>query len=307
MQKDPILVIMAAGMGSRYGGLKQVDPIGPNGEAIIDYSLYGAKKAGFKRVIFIISEQMKDEFIKIFGARSGHDMETYYAVQRIGDLPGGFDIPEGRIKPWGTGHAVYAAREFIDAPFAVINADDYYGQGAFTSLYDFLKQPQKNDVKSHFAMVGYMLENTLSENGSVSRGICETGEDGCLAGITERRRIEKYGDDARYTEDDGKTWVNISGKMTVSMNTWGFSTDILEALEIEFKDFLKTRMQSDPLKAEFYLPYVVDKMISEDKADVKILKTGEKWYGITYRDDKETVVKAISAMHRNGTYPAKLW
>lgn len=303
---EPVLVVMAAGMGSRYGGLKQIDPIGENGEIIIDFSLFDALRAGFKKVVFVIKRELEADFRQVIGDRMSRHMEVAYAYQDLSDVPDGYSIPSGRTKPWGTGHAIRACREIIDAPFAVINADDYYGAQAFSLLYDFLKNAD-DDTLYRYAMVGYVLENTLTEHGHVARGVCTLTGDGLLETINERVRIEKHGDKSEYTEDDGKSWVEIPRGSTVSMNLWGFSPSILKELDAQFPAFLENDVVKNPEKAEFFLPSVVDRLVESGKATVRVLKSPDRWYGVTYREDKPVVVEALAKMRTDGAYPNHLW
>lgn len=303
---EPVLVVMAAGMGSRYGGLKQIDPIGENGEIIIDFSLFDALRAGFKKVVFVIKRELEADFRQVIGDRMSRHMEVAYAYQNLSDVPDGYSIPSGRTKPWGTGHAIRACREIIDAPFAVINADDYYGAQAFSLLYDFLKNAN-DDTLYRYAMVGYVLENTLTEHGHVARGVCTVTGDGLLETINERVRIEKHGDKSEYTEDDGKSWVEIPRGSTVSMNLWGFSPSILKELDAQFPAFLENDVLKNPEKAEFFLPSVVDRLVESGKATVRVLKSPDRWYGVTYREDKPVVVEALAKMRTDGAYPNHLW
>lgn len=308
--KKPILVIMAAGMGSRYGGLKQIDPVDPMGHIIMDFSIYDAVRAGFEKVVFIIKEENEAEFRARIGSRIERQIETAYAFQRLTDLPEGFSVPEGRVKPFGTGQAVLAAAKQIDAPFVVINADDYYGAEAYRRMYDFLMEEQQRGQKDEpyrFAMTGYILENTLTENGHVARGICEMDENGYLTGICERTRIERRGGQTAYTEDDGKTWTPLSEKSVVSMNMWGFSLPMLDELKQGFARFLEQELPANPLKAEYFLPFAVDGLIREGRATVQVLKTADKWYGVTYREDKPMVERAIQNLKDSGLYPQELW
>lgn len=304
--RNPILVVMAAGMGSRYGGLKQIDPVGPNGEIIMDYSIRDAYKAGFRKVVFIIKHEIEKDFMEVVGKRMEKLIDVEYAFQQLDDLPEGFTVPEGRTKPWGTGHAVLAARDIIDEPFAVINADDYYGVEAFQKIYDFLKDAE-DDEKQHFAMVGYQLMNTLSDNGHVARGVCSVDENNMLTGITERTRIEKHDGKAEFTEDDGKTWTELPADTVVSMNMWGFTESLMEGLKKDFPNFLKNAMETNPLKGEYFLPFVVNDLLDEGKADVKVLTSADKWFGVTYADDKPVVVKAIKELTDAGVYTDPLW
>lgn len=299
---NPILVVMAAGLGSRYGGLKQIDPMGPHGEIIIDYSIFDAVRAGFKKVVFIIKKENHDLFEEVIGQRLGNAVERVYVYQEMDDLPEGYGIPDGRVKPWGTGHAVLAARKVVDQPFAVINADDFYGPGAFTALYDFLKDV---DPKAGtFCMAGYRVENTLSDNGYVARGVCVT-ENGYLTGITERTKIAKTEKCAAYTEDDGKTFTDIPAGTFVSMNTWGFTPVLFDELWKRFPAFLDKALETNPLKGEYFLPNVVGDLIGEGIASCKVLDTGERWYGVTYPQDKPVVQAAILGM--KDKYPEQLW
>ena len=303
----PVLVVMAAGMGSRYGGLKQIDPVGPNGEIIIDYSLYDAKKAGFEKVIFIIKKEIEKYFRESIGTRIPEGITAEYVFQATDDLPQGYTLPEGRIKPWGTAHAVCAARNAIDAPFAVINADDYYGPDAFRVIFDYLSQ-ERTDDKYRFTMVAYELENTLTENGYVSRGVCKTDADDMLISVTEHTHIEK--DDvhgAKFTEDDGATWQPLAPDSLVSMNLWGFTPDFVKEAWAGFGAFLDNALETNPLKGEYYLPSVVTNLINADKATVKVLHSGDRWYGVTYKEDKPKVVTALKNLHETGIYPEKLW
>ena len=305
--KKPVLVIMAAGMGSRYGGLKQIDPIDEAGHIIMDFSLYDAKKAGFEKVILIIKKENEADFKEVIGNRMEKILQVEYVFQDMNDLPEGFLAPEGRVKPWGTGHAVLECLDKVDGPFAVINADDFYGRDAFSILYDFLAGQEETEGKKHYGMVGYILENTLTENGHVARGICELDDAGYLTNICERTRIEKRGSAAAYTEDEGKTWRSIQAGSIVSMNMWGFGRSMLTELKNRFPLFLEKALQENPLKGEYFLPSVVGELLAEDKADVRVLKSADKWYGVTYKEDKEAVMQAIRSMKEEGIYPEKLW
>lgn len=302
--KEPVLVIMAAGMGSRYGGLKQIDPVDEHGNLIIDFSIYDALKAGFKKVVFIIKHEIEADFREVIGDRISAYVDTEYVYQEVDALPAGFSVPEGRVKPWGTAHAVLCCKGVVDAPFAVINADDYYGSHAFQMIYDYLCQAQ-DDEKYRYAMVGYILENTLTENGHVARGVCTT-EDGFLTDIHERTRIEKRPGGPAYTED-GETWVDIPQGSIVSMNLWGFSESILGELEQRFAGFLEENLPANPVKCEYFLPSVVDSLLKEGKATVRVLPSQDKWYGVTYRPDHEIVVEAVKQFKRDGLYPEILW
>ncbi len=303
MQK-PTLVIMAAGLGSRYGGLKQIAPVDDAGHAIIDFSIFDAVRAGFGRVVCIIKPENERDFREVIGRRIENHVDMQYAFQSMEILPKGFCVPEGRVKPWGTGHAVLCARAYLDGSFAVINADDFYGRTAFQAICDFLTAP--GDACEH-AMVGYRLANTLTENGSVSRGVCQVREDGYLQQIVERTRIEAHGGGAAYTEDGGKTFVPLPAQTTVSMNLWGFRPSILPELERGFARFLAETLPSNPLRAEYYLPSVPDALIHAGKARVRVLSTAERWFGITYPDDMAMVRAAIAAKKDGGEYPEHLW
>lgn len=304
--KKPVLVVMAAGMGSRYGGLKQIDPVDEYGHIIIDFSIYDAVRAGFEKVIFIIKKENEADFKAAIGDRISQKIEVEYVFQDLHDLPEGFEVPKGRVKPWGTGHAVASCVGTVDSPFVVINADDYYGSRAFQMAYDFLVS-HEDDEKYRYMMVGYQVENTLTENGHVARGVCETDADGYLADINERTRIEKHGDVTEYTEDEGKTWVQIPAGSTVSMNMWGFSASILKELQQRFAAFLQENLDKNPLKCEYFLPFVVDELLKEGRATVQVLKSEDRWYGVTYKEDKPQVMAAIRALKEQGLYPNKLW
>ena len=304
--KKPVLVIMAAGMGSRYGGLKQIDPIDEQGHIIMDFSIFDAKRAGFDKVVFIIKRENEDTFREAIGNRVEGLMEVSYVFQDINNIPQGFDVPEGRVKPWGTAHAVLSCIEEVDGPFAVINADDYYGRDAFQKIYDYLSTHEDDD-KYRYTMVGYQLENTLTENGHVSRGVCEMNENSELVSVTERTRIEKKEGGAAYTEDDGATWISLPKNSIVSMNMWGFTASFLQEIKNGFPAFLQEGLQTNPMKCEYYLPKVVSDLLAADKATVTVLTSADKWYGVTYKEDKPFVVAAIKNMKENGLYPEKLW
>jgi len=303
--KKPVLVIMAAGMGSRYGGLKQLDPVGDHGQLIIDYSIFDARRAGFETVIFVIKEENEADFRAAIGDRIAKKMEVKYAYQRKEDLPEGYSIPEGRQKPWGTAHAAMAARKLVDGPFAIINADDYYGPEAYQEIYDYLSTHPDGDFYE-YVMVGYLLKNTVSDNGTVARGICEETEEHYLSRITERTKIEK-GPPLRFTEDDGKSWTVLPEDTIVSLNMWGFTRSFLDEAAAGFPGFLDDTIKNNPLKGEYFLPSVVSRLIGEGKARVRVLRSQDKWYGVTYREDKPTVVAAIAEKTRAGLYPDRLW
>ncbi len=305
MQK-PVLVIMAAGMGSRYGGLKQIDPVDSDGHIIMDFSIYDAKRAGFEKVVFIIKKSIEQEFKECIGDRISKYINVEYVYQELDTLPKGFSVPEGREKPFGTGHAILSCKDVVKGPFAVINADDYYGVHAFKEIYNYLSE-NEDDEKYRYAMVGYILSNTLTENGYVSRGICETDADGYLTGITERTHIEKREDGVAFTENDGASWTSLSGDSIASMNLFGFTASMLGELEAGFAKFLEKGLKENPLKCEYFLPSVVGDLIAEKKATVKVLKSTDRWYGITYKEDKQAVVDAIKGLKQDGVYPEHLW
>lgn len=303
--KKPVLVILAAGMGSRYGGLKQIDPVDEQGNKIIDFSIYDAMRAGFKKVIFIIKKENEQDFRTCIGDAVSKYMEVEYVFQDLMKVPEDFKIPEDRVKPWGTAHAILCCKDVIKEPFAVINADDYYGKSAFQTLYDFLTTHQDDD-KYRYAMVGYELGNTLTENGSVARGCCVTDAEGFLVTIAERTQIEKRGDGAVYTED-GTNFVPIAMDTPVSMNMWGFTPSILGELELAVNKFFHTEVEQNPLKSECFLPIEVDKLLKEGKATVKVLSSKDKWFGVTYKEDKPFVVESVKKLKTEGVYPEKLW
>lgn len=304
--KKPILVIMAAGMGSRYGGLKQIDPVDAQGHIIMDFSIYDAKRAGFEEVVFIIKKENEADFRESIGNRMSKIMKVSYVYQELSNLPEGFEVPEGRVKPFGTGHAILSCIDAISGPFAVINADDYYGVHAFQEIYDFLSTHQDDD-KYRYTMVAYKVENTLTENGHVARGVCTIDKQNHLVAIHERTHIEKRGDQTEYTEDDGQTWTVIPEGSLVSMNMWGFSASILKELKERFPVFLKKNLSVNPMKCEYFLPEVVSNLLSEGKATVEVRKSLDKWYGVTYKEDKPFVVAAIQSLKDQGLYPQKLW
>ena len=309
MSKKPVLVVMAAGMGSRYGGLKQIDPVGNCGEAILDYSLYDAHEAGFETAVIVIKEAIKKDFMDTVGKRlQNAPIEIRYAYQELDKLPVGYRVPEGRTKPWGTCHAVLCAKDAVGgAPFAVINADDYYGKSAFQVIYNYLSTA-KDGEKYDYCMVGYELGKTVTDNGSVARGVCETDENGHLVAVNERTKIEKYAGGIHYTEDDGATWTDLCAETTVSMNMWGFTSTFMDEVEAGFPAFLDKALASGNLKAEYFLPGLVSKLLSEKKASVKVLTSPDKWYGVTYAADKPMVVAALKGMGEQGLYPVTgLW
>lgn len=299
----PTLVILAAGMGSRYGGLKQVEPVGPSGETIMDYSVFDAVRAGFNRVVFVIRRDFEKAFRETIGAKYAGAVEVDYAFQALDDLPAGFTVPAGRTKPWGTAHAIRSARQVVGAPFAAINADDFYGQDAFARLGAFLSA-SRPAPKPRFAMVGYRLDQTLSEHGGVARGICRVTPEGMLAGVTEVTRLTRVADGVENQEDPARP-VRLNGTERVSMNLWGFTPALFAALEERFPVWLAAHA-ADP-KAEWYIPFVVDGMIREGAAEVEVLPTESAWFGVTYREDRPAVMAAVQARVRDGVYPDKLW
>ena len=301
----PVLVIMAAGMGSRYGGLKQLDPVDDRGQLIIDYSIFDARRAGFETVIFVIKPEIEAGFKAAIGDRVSRVMDVKYVDQLKEDLPEGYAVPAGRVKPWGTAHAALAARGIVDGPFAVVNADDYYGPEAYRAIFDYLSTHPDGDVYE-YVMVGYQAKNTVTENGTVARGVCEETEDGFLTQVVERTKIEK-GPPLRFTEDDGRTWTELDGDAIVSMNMWGFNRSFLDEALARFPAFLDRTLAENPEKGEYYLPTVVSQLIDEGKARVKVLRTADKWYGVTYREDKPAVVAALASMTAAGLYPERMW
>ncbi len=302
MTYEPTLVIMAAGMGSRFGGLKQMTPVDEEGHFIIDFSLYDAYQAGFRRVAFIIKREIEQTFRETIGARMEKWFHVDYVYQELDRLPEGFAVPEGRRKPWGTAHAVACCRGVVEGPFAVINSDDFYGRGAYEAIYRFLTE---NKAPHHYAMLGYQLRNTVTEFGSVARGVCHV-QDGMLLDITERTKIFKRGQDAAYTED-GETFVPLSGDSLVSMNFWGFTPEILDEIWDAFPAFLAENLPVNPEKCEFYLPTFVGSRLAEGKVRVRVLPCMETWHGVTYKEDLDSVKAAIGQLKREGKYPARLW
>ena len=302
----PVLVIMAAGMGSRYGGLKQIDPVDGEGHIIMDFSMFDAKRAGFEKVIFIIKKENEADFKEAVGDRMSKYMDVSYAFQELNNIPEGYEVPEGRVKPWGTAHAVLSCIDQIDGPFAVINADDYYGKEAFQLIYDYLASHQDDD-KYRYTMVGYELGNTVTDNGHVARGVCSMNENGELIAIHERTRIEKRDGGIAFTEDDGRTWTAVPADTIVSMNMWGFTKSILKEIKEGFPAFLDKGLIENPMKCEYFLPTVVSDLLGEERATVAVLKSADKWYGVTYKEDKPVVVEAIQKMKDEGLYPKHLW
>ena len=308
MKRNPVLVVMAAGMGSRYGGLKQIDPVGSCGEAILDYSLFDAYQAGFKTAVIIIKDAINEDFMEMVGKRLQKcPMEIHYAYQELHKLPEGYSVPGGRTKPWGTSHAVLCAADVIgEAPFAVINADDYYGKESFRQIYEFLQNVQDGE-RYNYCMIGYRLGNTVTDNGSVARGVCQTDDSGYLTAVVERTRIEKYEGGIHFTVDEGKTWEDLSPDTPVSMNMWGYTPSFLREVKERFPKFLAEEVPLNPMKAEMFLPMTVGQMLKEDKITVKVLPTTAKWYGVTYAADKPLVVAALKEKTDQGLYPDGLW
>lgn len=297
------LVILAAGLGSRYGGLKQIDPISDNGEFIIDYSVYDAIKAGFNKVVFIIKEENLEDFRDTIGKRVEPYIEVEYAFQSINDLPEGFTAPEGRQKPWGTAQALLCAEPFVKDKFAVINADDFYGREAFLKLAEHLSSVEY--ASSDYCMIGYVLRNTLTESGTVSRGRCERDEDGKLKSITELTKIKTDGNDALYLDENGN-WTSLSGDTTVSMNCWGLTPTVFDGIKDGFVRFLSSDKGKE-LKSEFYLPGIIDELMNGGRCQVQVYSTGAHWYGVTYAEDKEKVKLAIKKLIDDSVYPYALW
>ena len=297
---------MAAGMGSRYGGLKQIDPVDREGHIIMDFSIFDAKRAGFEKVVFIIKRENEKDFKEAVGHRMEQVMDVVYVFQDIDKIPEGFQVPEGRVKPWGTAHAVLCAMDEVDGPFAVINADDYYGRHAFQVIYDYLTT-HEDDEKYRYTMVGYRLKNTVTDNGHVSRGVCELDPEKHLVAINERTRIEKRDGGIAYSEDDGETWISLDPDTLVSMNMWGFTQSMMEEIRRGFPGFLEKGLSENPMKCEYYLPSVVSGLLAEDRASVTVLESEDKWYGVTYKEDKPVVVEAIQSLKDAGIYPQDLW
>jgi len=304
--KKTALVIMAAGIGSRFGkGIKQLAPVGPNGEIIMDYSIHDALEAGFNKVVFIIRKDLEEEFRRVIGERIEKITEVEYAFQSLENLPDGFSKPADRTKPWGTGQAVLAAREVLDEPFVVINADDYYGKEAYVKVHEYLVQEQPQDDKIHICMAGFRLGNTLSDNGSVTRGVCHI-ENGALTGVTETHNIFKTAEGAETRSDDG-TVEKLDVKSLVSMNMWGLTPDFLKTLEEGFKEFFEKEVPANPLKAEYLIPTFIGELLSEGKISVKALRTNDTWYGMTYKEDVVAVKESFSKMLEDGTYKGDLF
>lgn len=299
--EKPTLVVMAAGMGSRYGGLKQIDPVGPNGEIIIHYSLYDAMQAGFRKFVFVIKEENQPLFEKALSGPFPEGVEIVYAYQKLEDIPSSFSIPEGRTKPWGTAHACYAAREYLSGPFVVINADDYYGKEAFRLAYEALS---KDADASQQAMVAFRLKNTMTEHGTVSRGICRV-KDGFLREVVEHTKLEKVGENAR--DADAASEDLIDGATPVSMNFWAFRAGFIRAIIRQLDDFLRDDVPKNPLKAEYFLPRVVTEELEAGRIQVRVLETADRWLGVTYQEDRQTVRDGFRSLNQEGVYPSPLW
>lgn len=299
--KQPTLVILAAGMGSRFGGLKQITPVDDYGHAIIDFSLYDAYRAGFRKVAFIIKHEIEEDFKAFIGHRAEKYFDVSYVYQQLDALPEGYCVPEGRVKPWGTGHAVLCAADAVDGSFAVINADDYYGRTAYTALYDFLVADKPDN---EHAMVAYLMRNTVTDSGYVARGICRV-ENGFLTDVVERTRIEKRGADAAYTED-GVNFMPLAGDTPVSMNCWAFSASMMDELKKRFPAWLDENLPKNPEKCEYFLPFVANALIKSGEGSVRVLNCRETWHGVTYKEDLAEVVSAVAAMRAEGVYPEKL-
>ena len=304
MAKKPVLVVMAAGMGSRYGGLKQIDPVGSQGEAILDYSIYDAHEAGFETVVIVIKEAIRKDFMELVGPRLAKaPVEIRYAFQELDKLPEGYCVPEGRVKPWGTSHAVLCAAEAVDgAPFAVINADDFYGKSAYRVMYQALSNAQDAE-KYDYCMVGYRLDKTVSDNGSVARGVCSVNAEGFLDSVVERTNIVKYEGGIHFSADGGASWEDLAPDTIVSMNMWGFTPSFMEALKAGFPGFLDRALVENPMKGEYFLPSAVEALMKADKAQVRVLTSQDQWYGVTYAADRPVVVNALADMTKQGLYP----
>ena len=299
--QQPTLIVLAAGMGSRFGGLKQIMAVDDSGHAIIDFSLYDAYRAGFRKVAFIIKHEIEEDFKAAVGRRMEKYFDVKYVYQQLDVLPDGCRVPEGRVKPWGTGHAVLCCRGVVDGPFAVINADDFYGPSAYRALYDFLAQDRPDN---EHAMVAYLLRNTVTENGYVARGVCQV-EDGFLTDVVERTHIEKRGTDAAYTED-GTNYISLPGDTLVSMNCWAFGRSMLDELYRRFPAWLEKNLADNPLKCEYFLPSVANAVIKNGEGSVCVLNCREKWYGMTYKEDMQSVTSSIRKLRCDGIYPVKL-
>ncbi len=300
------LVILAAGMGSRYGGLKQIDPVGPDNSIIIDYSIFDAVKNGFNKVVFIIKKENEELFRQVIGDKVSKYVQVEYVFQSTDKLPEGFTCPEERVKPWGTAHAVYCCKGVVNEPFMVINSDDFYGRGAFETVAGWVENTDFSGDKYKFAMAGYYLKNTLTENGTVSRGVCDVDDNGQLVDVVERTKIMRVNGKISYTEDE-QNWTELPEDSLCSMNCWCFPAEFIDEIEKYFIEFLKNEVPGNPLKSEFFLPFLVRDLLSEKKCTVDVLKTKDKWFGVTYKEDKPDVVKSVQALVDAGVYPEKLW
>lgn len=300
------LVVLAAGMGSRYGGLKQIDPVGPNNSIIIDYSVYDAIKAGFNKVVFIIKKENLELFKDVIGDKVAKHVQVEYVFQSTDILPEGYTCPEDRVKPWGTAHALYCCKGVVNEPFVVINSDDFYGSGPYENLSKWIDSVEFTTSPYKFAMAGYYLKNTLTDNGTVSRGVCEVDENGQLLDIVERTKIQRINGVVSYT-DDGENWVELPEESFASMNCWCFMPELIDEIENYFIEFLNTEVKENPLKSEFYIPVLIRDMLAAKKCTVDVIETKDKWFGVTYKEDKPGVVKSITDLVNEGKYPEKLW
>lgn len=300
------LVILAAGMGSRYGGLKQIDPVGPDNSIIIDYSIYDAVKNGFNKVVFIIKEENEEIFREVIGDKVSKYVQVEYVFQSTDKLPEGFECPADRIKPWGTAHAIYCCKGVVNEPFMVINSDDFYGRGASEAISKWIDGTDFSGDKYNFAMAGYYLKNTLTDNGTVSRGVCDVDDNGQLVDVIERTKIMRVNGKICYTEDE-QSWTELPEDVLCSMNCWCFPAEFIDEIEKYFIEFLKNEVPANPLKSEFFLPFLVRDLLSEKKCTVDVLETKDKWFGVTYKEDKPDVVKSVQALVDAGVYPEKLW
>lgn len=300
------LVILAAGMGSRYGGLKQIDPVGPDNSIIIDYSIYDAVKNGFNKVVFIIKKENEEIFRQVIGDKVSKYVQVEYVFQSLDKLPEGFECPADRVKPWGTAHAILCCKGVVNEPFVVINSDDFYGRGAYNALGDWIEKTDFSGDKYKFAMAGYYLKNTLTDNGTVSRGVCDVDENGQLVDVIERTKIMRVNGKISFTEDE-QSWTELPEDVLCSMNCWCFPAEFIDEIEKYFIDFLKNEVPANPLKSEFFLPFLVRDLLSDKKCTVDVLETKDKWFGVTYKEDKPDVVKSVQALVDAGVYPEKLW